>query len=281
MSEQVERLTRVSVFGGASGGCPAREGLREFLRVWEVEGWGGMDRLSRVDDLDAMWLAADIGRFLAKHKKWQLVTGGYDMGTMGMGSRSAAIFGRRYGTNISPVGVPLPDYFPNDPHTAGEISGARNLPDRLEKLTGVDAIIVLRGAHGTLNELTTAIEEEDLRDETERAGVLTLKPRPIIIADPTGRMSGLLQYIFGKYVPKFYQQKGPNVIDRIYLLDEGCFLVNREHPLSATVRLSQRGEEQLEAVLEAYTESGETTAQRDRQITVPTLREYLQIQDKV
>ncbi|OGM11380.1 hypothetical protein A2Z22_01190 [Candidatus Woesebacteria bacterium RBG_16_34_12] len=259
MTEQInETVTRVAVFGGASGGAPSREGLRQFNKEWEAKGkdWDRMD-VDSIDALDAMWLAADIGRVLAEND-WQLVTGGYDMGTMGMVSRSAAIFGEKRRSGKKPVGIPLTEYFPRDPHTTGDLLSAKDLPDRLSKLTNAEAFIVLRGAHGTLNELTTVMEEEDLRDDATKEGNKTFKPRPVIVADPSGRMEGLLSYIFGVYTPSFYKRVDENIIDRVYILGKECFLIERKHPLSATVKLTQQGTNEILSILKGVRSSSRT-----------------------
>lgn len=273
-----EGYPRSAVFGGAAGGSPSREGLRAFHEEWEAadKDWEKMNP-ERAAELDAMWLAASFGRLLAENK-WQLITGGYDMGTMGMVNRAAVIYGKRHGSEVLPIGAPLnKDYFPRDPLVEAEIEHARDLPERLQRLTDAEAFIILRGAHGTLNELTTVIEQEDLRSEAMREGELEFRERPIIIADPSGKMSALLEYIFSEYVPRFYQDQGPNVIDRIYLLDNECFEETREHPLSATVKLSEKGKEQVLSILGLYSGTSEVDAV---DIHVPSLRGYLRSRER-
>ena len=141
------------------------------------------------------------------------------------------------------------------------IRAGENLSDRLESLIqNSNAFIVMRGAHGTLNELTTIIEEEDLRHESGKADNQTkFCSRPIIIADPSGYTEDLLNYIFGKKITKFKNSLDTNILDQIYFLPKDSYITSRETPLMATVSLSEKGKEYMAGILEAYSNGDSET----------------------
>jgi predicted Rossmann-fold nucleotide-binding protein len=237
-------ISKIAVFGGASGGAPD-SGIKAFRQKWEAvdRDWSQLNPTD-IENLDAMWLAADLGRVLSRNN-WQVMTGGYNVGTMGMIDRSVAVFGRRDRQTRQTTGVPLTSYFSNIPHTKGEIRGASNLGNRLGEIMSADAFIVLRGTTGTLTELFVMIEEENLR----RLSKLGFEPRPIIVADPTGKMIDPLHYLFAEFSSQAINDPNPNVTDNIHILGQDDFRQSRENPNSATTRLSVLGERRLLAIL--------------------------------
>lgn len=298
MSESIIEHENITVIGGGAGGRSgellegepqrARSGAKVFNETWLARGrnWELMSS-DEINDLDAMWLAASIGKFLAENDL-NLTTGGYDLGVMGMVNRSACIFSKhrlqhegKIGTDvIERVGVPLPNYFPDEvcTHVGSVVKAGENLSDRLEKLVqSSDAFIVMRGAHGTLNELTTVVEEEDLRRESGKSdNLVKFSPRPIIIADPSGYTENLLGAIYGQAIIKFKNSEEANFLDQIYILPENSYVIDRTTPLKATIRLSKKGEEYITDILQIYSDGGD---QGVPDTGVPTLREIINKSD--
>jgi len=160
------------------------------------------------DALNVLWSAADIGSLLAKND-WNVMTGGYYMGAMGMASKAASTVADRQGGTPKPIGAVFSDFFPNDPLTIkGEVVPIRSLSQRQELYyTRARAFFFMGGGGlGTLSEITGAMKDDSMRQEIKMGGTNTekdnLELRPFIVIDPTGKMQELLKYIFGAYVGK-------------------------------------------------------------------------------
>lgn len=232
--------SQAAVFMGSSGG-ETISSLTAVMRNWRENGrdWGNIP-LSEHDALTRFRLAAHIGALLTQNN-WQVMTGGYPLGAMGMANFAAANVADKSDSLPRPLGVIFPSMFPNDTPVRGELVPVNNLAERLGVFMNANAFFVLGGGgSGTINEITTAVKDNDLRRESTNEGVKLFKERPIIMIDPTHEVQNKLKIIYGANLG----------IPHLYDLGEENFTRNKDFPRLA--RMNNKATDYILSLLIQY-----------------------------
>lgn len=136
-------------------------------------------------------LAAAVGTGIAA-RGWELVSGGGRVSMMGEVARAARAGGART-TGVIPQGLLDREVADTD---ADELVVTATMRERKAGMDDrADAFLTLPGGIGTVEELV----------ETWTAGALGMHTKPVVLLDPTGHFTGLLEWLGGLVGQGFVQ----------------------------------------------------------------------------
>jgi uncharacterized protein (TIGR00730 family) len=137
------------------------------------------------DGVDARYveLAAAVGRGIAA-RGWSLVSGGGKRSMMGAVAR-AAREGGAYTVGVIPRSMVEREWADTDSDELVVTEGMRERKERMERRS--DAFLALPGGLGTCEELV----------EVWTTAVLDLHAKPVVVLDPDGHWTGLLDWVGG------------------------------------------------------------------------------------
>jgi uncharacterized protein (TIGR00730 family) len=136
---------------------------------------------SGTDDPDSLRLAADVGAEIGR-RGWQLVSGGGNVSMMGALARAARANGA-HTVGVIPKMLVHREVADTD---ADELIVTDSMNERkLVMAERADAFLTLPGGIGTLEELF----------ETWTAGCLGIHHKPVVVLDPAGHYSGLVDWL--------------------------------------------------------------------------------------
>ena len=155
---------------------------------------------SGTDDPAALELATRLGTELGR-RGWQLVSGGGNVSMMGALARSARAAGART-VGVIPKTLVRREVADTD---ADELIVTDTMRERKQLMEDrADAFITLPGGIGTLEELF----------ETWTAGYLGMHDKPVVLLDPSGHYSGLLEWLNSMREQGFVQQRALDALVR-------------------------------------------------------------------
>jgi uncharacterized protein (TIGR00730 family) len=148
-------------------------------------------------------LAAELGRGIAA-RGWQLVSGGGKRSLMGAVATAARTSGAR---TLGVIPRSMVDREWAD-HDSDELIVTDTMRERKQLMDAhADAFVALPGGVGTLEELF----------EVWTSGYLELHSKPVVVLDPLGHYTGLLEWVRGLHEQGFVQQAA---LDRLVVVTD-------------------------------------------------------------